>query len=191
MTIHCLNFVPGARRHGEFGIQTESHPVAHSMRQNVPRGEKFVNAPRFALPLKREGRYRRGNTFSEIIPIYASRNLKNTSAGKNNALLSDPAQLLEAWSDHFHTLAESQIISEPEMKEAQRQQVSLLSSTSQMEETYLDTTLPEDEVADAVRKMKLRKSAGPDDLVAEHLRYGGRSVIIWLTEILNSILDIE
>ena len=89
----------------------------------------------------------------------------------NNVLLSDPAQLLEAWSDHFRTLAESQIVSEPEMKEMQRQKVSLLLSTFQMEEIYLDTTFTEDEVADAVQKMKLRKSAGPDDLVAEHLRY--------------------
>ena len=46
-------------------------------------------------------------------------------------------------------------------------------------------------VRHAVQKMKLRKSAGPDDLVAEHLRYGGGSIITWLTEILNSVLDVE
>ena len=109
----------------------------------------------------------------------------------NDVLLSEPAQLLEAWSTHFRTLAESQINSEPGLKEMQRQQVSLLSCTFQMEETFLDTSFTEIEVAHAVQRMKLRKSAGPDDLVAEHLHYGGRSVIIWLTEILNSILDVE
>ena len=108
----------------------------------------------------------------------------------NDVLLSEPAQLLEAWSTHFRTLAESQINSEPGLKEMQRQQVSLLSCTFQMEETFLDTSFTEIEVAHAVQRMKLRKSAGPDDLVAEHLHYGGRSVIIWLTEILNSILDV-
>ena len=77
------------------------------------------------------------------------------------------------------------------MKEIQRQQVSLLSSTFQMEETYLDTTFIEDEVGDAVRNMKLRKSTGPDDLVAEHLRYGGRSVIISPQRDSKSILDAE
>ena len=39
--------------------------------------------------------------------------------------------------------------------------------------------------------MKLRKSAGPDNLTAEHLKYGGHSIIIWLTEILNSIATVE
>ena len=109
----------------------------------------------------------------------------------NGVLLSDPAQLLAAWSDHFRTLAESQINTEPELKELKRQQVSLLSSTFQMEETFLDTPFIEDEVRHAVEKMKLRKSAGPDDLVAEHLRYGGGSIITWLAEVLNSILDVE
>ena len=39
--------------------------------------------------------------------------------------------------------------------------------------------------------MKLKKSSGPDNLSAEHLRHGGHSVVIWLTEILNSIVDAE
>ena len=39
--------------------------------------------------------------------------------------------------------------------------------------------------------MKLKKSAGPDDPMAEHLKYGGRSIITWLTGVLNSIIDVE
>ena len=39
--------------------------------------------------------------------------------------------------------------------------------------------------------MKLKKSAGPDNLTAEHLKFGGQSIIIWLTEIFNSVVDVE
>ena len=69
----------------------------------------------------------------------------------------------------------------------QRQQVSTLSTTFRME-IFLDTAFTESEVA---QEMKLRKCAGPENLVAEYLCHGGRSVIIWPTEIPNSILDPE
>ena len=42
-----------------------------------------------------------------------------------------------------------------------------------------------------MNKMKLKKSAGPDNLTAEHLKFGGQAIITWLTEILNSIVDVE
>ena len=37
----------------------------------------------------------------------------------------------------------------------------------------------------------LNKSAGPDNLTTEHLCYGGNIVVTWLTEILNSIIELE
>ena len=39
--------------------------------------------------------------------------------------------------------------------------------------------------------MKLKKSAGLDNLTAEHLRFGGQSIILWLTKILNSVVEAE
>ena len=41
------------------------------------------------------------------------------------------------------------------------------------------------------KKMKLKKASGPDDLTTERLRYGGSTIAIWLTEILNSIVELE
>ena len=61
----------------------------------------------------------------------------------------------------------------------------------QNEEAFLDVPFTSEEIAHAVHKMKLKKSSGPDNLSAEHLRHGGHSVVIWLTEILNSIVDAE
>ena len=41
------------------------------------------------------------------------------------------------------------------------------------------------------KRMKLKKSAGPDDLTTEHLRYGGLTIVTWLTGLLNSIMELE
>ena len=59
------------------------------------------------------------------------------------------------------------------------------------EEVFLDVPFSIEEVEHTVYKMKLKKSAGPDNLTAEHLKFGGQSIIIWLTEIFNSVVDVE
>ena len=46
-------------------------------------------------------------------------------------------------------------------------------------------------VQHAVSKLKLKKSAGPDNLTTEHLHYAGQPIIIWLTGILNLIIELE
>lgn len=68
-----------------------------------------------------------------------------------------------------------------------KQSTSLLSATFHKEEVFLDILFNNNEVEHAVNKMKLKKSAGPDDLTAEHLKYGGQSIIMWLTGILNLV----
>ena len=67
----------------------------------------------------------------------------------------------------------------------------MLSASFKKEEVFLDVPFSTEEVEHAVKLMKLKKSAGPDDLTAEHLKYGGRSIITWLTGVLNSIIDVE
>ena len=67
----------------------------------------------------------------------------------------------------------------------------LLSATFQKQEVFLDIPFSTEEVEYTVNKMKLKKSAGQDNLTAEHLKFGGQTIITWLTEILNSIVDVE
>ena len=42
-----------------------------------------------------------------------------------------------------------------------------------------------------MNKMKGNKSTGPDNVMAEHVKYGGILIITWLTEILNATVDAE
>ena len=58
-------------------------------------------------------------------------------------------------------------------------------------EVFLDVPFSTEEVEHTVNKMKLKKSAGPDNITAEHLKFGGQAIITWLTEILKSIVDVE
>ena len=50
----------------------------------------------------------------------------------------------------------------------------------------------EEEVQQIVeRKMKLGIVSGLDGLTAEHIRYGGHTITVWLTEIFNAIIEFE
>ena len=89
------------------------------------------------------------------------------------------------------SLAQSQREENPALKEWFHHVTALLSASFQKEEAFLDVPFTSEEIAHAIHKMKLKKSSGPDNLSAEHLRHGGHSVVIWLTEILNSIVDAE
>ena len=55
----------------------------------------------------------------------------------------------------------------------------------------LDVLFSAEEVSAAVAKLKNRKAARPDGLMAEHLKEGGESVVIWLMNILNAVVELE
>ena len=71
-----------------------------------------------------------------------------------------------------------------------KQSTILLSESFQKEEIFLDVPFTAQEVYHAVNIMKLNKSADPDNITAEHLRYGGKMVIVWLTGLLNFVVHI-
>ena len=56
---------------------------------------------------------------------------------------------------------------------------------------FLDIGFSTEEVISAVTKMKMKKPVGEDGFTAEHLKYGGNFIIVWLAEILDAIVDSE
>ena len=54
----------------------------------------------------------------------------------------------------------------------------------------LEHEFTESEVADAVSTFKLRKAPGIDGIQAEHLKYGGRTAILYLWKLFNGIIKI-
>ena len=42
-----------------------------------------------------------------------------------------------------------------------------------------------------MRKLRLRKAAGPDGVIGEHLKWGGNVVQEWLLRVTNAVVDLE
>ena len=80
---------------------------------------------------------------------------------------------------------------EPELQELEHKVADLLSESYKNEEMLLDTPFCAEEVPAAVRKLKSGKAAGPDGLLAEHLKWGGECVLLWLQGVLNFIVESE
>ena len=55
----------------------------------------------------------------------------------------------------------------------------------------LDVPFTLEEVDGAVRGLKLGKSGGYDHLQPEHLRHGGKLLIVWLQQVCNTIIENE
>ena len=61
-----------------------------------------------------------------------------------------------------------------------------------MNEDYvLDYDITLEEVEAAVRSLRNGKSCGSDDVSAEHLKYGGPTIPVWLKRIFNAVLTLE
>ena len=55
----------------------------------------------------------------------------------------------------------------------------------------LDTPFTLEEVENAVHKLKPGRASGCDGLIGEHLIHGGQTVLSWLKNILNAIVEVE
>ena len=104
----------------------------------------------------------------------------------NDTIITDQACLLEAWVNHFATLAESKATDNQDLAELKASIESLLPISMENEEYILDALFTV-EVEKAIKRLKSRKAPGSDNLLAEHLIEGGQSVVICLTNILNAI----
>ena len=67
----------------------------------------------------------------------------------------------------------------------------LVSTSFDNEEFLLDVPFTVDEVKAAINKLKCGKAAGMDGLGAEHLKHAGESLVIWLRNIMNALIDLE
>ena len=107
-------------------------------------------------------------------------------------LITDSAQLLEAWSKHFKSLSQSRVLSNDGLGDLEQHVTELRFTSFHREKSFLDIPTTEKEVQQIVdRKMKLRKASRLDGLTAEHIQYGGHTIIVWLTEIFNAIIEFE
>ena len=119
--------------------------------------------------------------------------MRKSRCGKlvvNGEVVSDPEVLLDVWVKHFSELAKLRQDEMPGMAELQRKVQGLALESMGNEDMLLDVSLLA-EVLAVVSKLKCGKAAGPDGLMAEHLKAGGEVVVIWLLNVLNTIVKLE
>ncbi len=106
----------------------------------------------------------------------------------NGTTYTDTKDLLECWHDHFQALGQSSNIDDTnEILDSNL----LFQSSFSNKDNVLDDDLTLEEIERAVRSLKNGKSGGADGLTAEHLKYGGPSILVWLKRVFNAILALE
>ena len=111
----------------------------------------------------------------------------------NGNVVSDQEALLEVWLERFSGLAKSRRDVLPGLNVLQRRAHAVSSGVESQGAARdpLDIAFTAEDVTKAVTRLKLKKAAGPDGLMAEHLRNGGDTLVIWLMNILNSVVELE
>ena len=79
----------------------------------------------------------------------------------------------------------------PELLVQKEKMASLELKSIWNEEGLLDIPFSLEEVKGAITKLKRKKAAGPDGVVAEHLIAGSDAVSLWLKGILNAVIEME
>ena len=67
----------------------------------------------------------------------------------------------------------------------------LMTASFRNEDCMLDVPFCAEEIDVVLGKLKSAKSAGHDMLQAEHLKYGGPALRVWIQQICNYIIDSE
>ena len=109
----------------------------------------------------------------------------------NGKFGSDPEVLLDVWVKHFSELAKSRQDEMPGVGELKQKVHKLALELMGNKDILLGVPFSADEVSAVVSKLKRGKAAGPDGLMNEHLKAGGEAVVIWLLNVLNSIVKLE
>ena len=102
--------------------------------------------------------------------------------------VTEEDDLLKCWKDYFSNLAQTQA-GNSDLSDLDISHMEAMSHG--FEDLILDTPFTTEEVENALRKLKTKRSGGADGLLAEHLKYGGPVFTGWLKRILNTIISLE
>ena len=106
-------------------------------------------------------------------------------------VINDHDVLMQTWSNHFEGLAESRCDKNPDLRKLKISTDDLLSESYGNEDLVFDVPVTAEELEGVLKNFKKRKSAGPDGVTAEHIRYGGESLKVWILQVFNAIIISE
>ena len=104
----------------------------------------------------------------------------------NGASITNKDEFLECWKTHFSGLVQTQT-----SETGGSNIINMEALSHGYEDFVLDCDFTVDEIEYALKHLKSNKSGGADGLDAEHLKFGGPTVVLWLKRILNRIIHLE
>ena len=110
---------------------------------------------------------------------------------RDGRIVSDKEEMLKIWVQHFESLATSGVSEREELGSLAEKMQELTERSKGNEEYILDVPFTAEEVERALSRLKRRKAAGPEGLMAEHLQEAGGEVQVWLGNVLNAIVELE
>ena len=99
----------------------------------------------------------------------------------NGEMLSEESEVLSRWSEYFEVLLNVEDRREAEMNDIE------VEGVDRRLRMLIEVT--EEDVRRAIKRLKNGKSPGVDGITSEMLRYGGESVVEWLTRVCKVCLD--
>ena len=103
-------------------------------------------------------------------------------------IVSDKEEMLKIWVQHFESLATSGVSEREELRNLMEKMQELTERSKGNEEYILDVLFTAEEVEHALSRLKRRKAAGQEGLMAEQLQEAGSEVQVWLRNVLNAIV---
>ena len=94
--------------------------------------------------------------------------------------------VVSAWKEHFELISKSKRNEQKVIDAADKRVLSTLSLANGN-----DIDILPEEIEIALNKLKLKKSADHSGITAEHLKYGGQYLRMWLLQIMNAIFYFE
>ena len=105
-----------------------------------------------------------------------------------NGIISDESAVANCFADFFSNISSSHVNDNVRHSDFKSENARSFNITT-IDPLRNDFTL--DEVSDAIKVLKYGKAAGPDNILSEHIKYGGPMLASWFLKVFNRIRVIE
>ena len=107
------------------------------------------------------------------------------------SLMTGRTEVLSVWEKHFHKLTISNTSSAPNLQEMANSLSDFETMSRFNSDNVIDDEISVEEIEFSLKKLKCGKRGGEDGITAEHLRYGGEWLKLWMKKIFNSVISSE
>ena len=109
----------------------------------------------------------------------------------NGHTITNRGAVNDVWAQNFMHLSSSNASESPAISNLDSLIHSYRLASFYNADLVLECNTTTDEIKSIVSKLKMGKASGPDNILPEHIIYGGDYLTLWLKKIFNEILHLE